>query len=86
MIIIISLIIILILLFCIFTLNKTINELQDKLDSDKYNNTVNRNRICMVEYYMRNYKEGENPFTVLRDISNVLKMENEEVVGYEEKH
>lgn len=31
-----------------------------------------RNIFSMVEYYIRNYKEGENPFTVLRDITNLV--------------
>lgn len=31
-----------------------------------------KNIFSMVEYYIRNYKEGENPFTVLRDITNLV--------------
>lgn len=31
-----------------------------------------KNKLSMIEYYHRNYKEGKNPFTVLRDISNTL--------------
>lgn len=36
-----------------------------------------KNRLSMIEYYHRNYKEGKNPFTVLRDISNTLYEEDE---------
>lgn len=35
-----------------------------------------KNRLSMIEYYHRNYKEGKNPFTVLRDISNTLYEED----------
>ena len=30
------------------------------------------NQISMIEYHYRNFKEGKNPYTVIRDISNVL--------------
>ena len=33
-------------------------------------------RLSMMEYYYRNYKEGMNPFTVLRDIGNTLDEED----------
>lgn len=38
--------------------------------------TYVKNRLSMIEYYHRNYKEGKNPFTVLRDISNTLYEED----------
>lgn len=31
-----------------------------------------RNKLSMVEYYYRNYKEGENPYTVLRKLGDLL--------------
>lgn len=31
-----------------------------------------KNRYSMIEYYHRNFKEGMNPYTVLRDISNTF--------------
>jgi len=31
-----------------------------------------KNIYSMVEYYIRNYKEGKNPFTVLRDITDLV--------------
>ena len=74
-------VIVLILVFCIIVLAHTLNEVRDEKDNDRYINTVNKNRVSMVEYYMRNYKEGGNPFTTLRDINNALKMDNEEVFG-----
>lgn len=35
-----------------------------------------KNRLSLIEYYHRNYKEGKNPFTVLRDISDTLYKED----------
>lgn len=35
------------------------------------------NKIVMLEYYIRNYKEGENIFTVFRDLSNLLYEEKD---------
>lgn len=31
-----------------------------------------RNKLCMVEYYFREYKEGENPYSVLRKLGDLL--------------
>lgn len=38
-----------------------------------YESTLNNNRMSMIEYTYRKYKEGQNPFTTLREISNILK-------------
>lgn len=35
-----------------------------------------KSKLSMIESYNRNYKEGKNPFTVLRDISNTLYEED----------
>jgi hypothetical protein len=32
-----------------------------------------RGKISMVEYYHRNYKEGKNPYTMMRKIDDVLQ-------------
>lgn len=32
-----------------------------------------KNKISMIEYQYRNYKEGMNAFTVLRNMANILK-------------
>lgn len=32
-----------------------------------------KNKISMIEYQYRNYKEGMNAFTVLRNIASILK-------------
>lgn len=33
----------------------------------------NKNKISMIEYQYRNFKEGTNPYTVFRKISDILK-------------
>lgn len=32
-----------------------------------------KNKMSMVEYQFRNYREGKNPFTVLRDIGDIVQ-------------
>lgn len=32
-----------------------------------------KNKMSMVEYQFRNYKEGKNPFTVLRSIGDIVQ-------------
>lgn len=32
-----------------------------------------KNKISMIEYQYRNYKEGMNAFTVLRNVASILK-------------
>ncbi len=77
-------IITIILIVCIIFLQRTIHNLENIIYKNEYENTVNKNRISMVEYHFRNYKEGENAFTVLRKIGDVLKMNKEEVSGYKQ--
>lgn len=33
----------------------------------------NKSKISMIEYHYREFKEGQNPYIVLRKISNTLK-------------
>lgn len=32
-----------------------------------------KNKLSMIEYHYRNYREGRNAYTVLRNIGNVLQ-------------
>ena len=32
-----------------------------------------KNKLSMVEYHYRNFREGQNPYTTFRHISDVLK-------------
>lgn len=53
-------------------------KLHKKLITKNKEFTHVKNRLCMIEHYHRNYKEGMNPFTVLRDISNTLQGEDDD--------
>lgn len=35
--------------------------------------TYYKNKISMIEYHYRNYREGKNPFTVLRNIGDIIQ-------------
>jgi hypothetical protein len=35
--------------------------------------TYYKNKVSMIEYHYRNYREGENAFTVLRKIGDVIQ-------------
>ena len=43
------------------------------------------NQMLMVEYQYRNFKEGVNAFTVLRDIGEILQSNNLEVKNQDEE-
>lgn len=69
----ISLIIIIIFIFvgllvCVHKYKKTLKE----LNSLKREGFRNNNKYIMIEYYVRNYKEGDNIFTAMRNIQNTI--------------
>lgn len=72
-----------ILLIFVLSLLHYTKKLQDNINYYNYSNLATRYRLSMVEYHIRQYREGTNPFTTLRNITNVLKLENKEVVGYD---
>lgn len=78
-------VVIILLVMCIICLIHGKSKVQQKLDDNQYTYLVSKNKLSMVEYHMREFKEGGNPFTTLRSISDILKMEDKEVVGYEEQ-
>ena len=47
-------------------------KLQEEYYEIKSEYLFKANQISMIEYHYRNFKEGKNPYTVIRDISNVL--------------
>ena len=67
---------VLILLFlftiCVTLIYKYI-KLKTEYELDKSDMLNHKNKVSMVEYMYRQFREGENPYTVLRNISNVLK-------------
>ena len=59
---------------------------QEKIAEDNYSHLLSKNKLSMVEYYFRELKETKgNPYTFIRNISNVLQMKDEEVVGYKDE-
>lgn len=43
-----------------------------ELNSLKREGFRNSNKYLMIEYYVRNYKEGDNIFTAMRNIQNTI--------------
>lgn len=70
-----SLIILLFLILYILTKIKYI-KLDKAYIKDNKEFIQAKSKLSMVEYHYRNYKEGKNPFTVLRDISVTLSEED----------
>lgn len=54
-------------------------KLLDKYHMHKRDYLRRSNQISMIEYQYRNFKEGVNAFTVLRDIGEILQANNLEV-------
>lgn len=52
-------------------------KLDNEYNSYKREIYRNSNKINMVEYYLREYKEGKNIHTVFRDLSNLIYCERE---------
>lgn len=46
--------------------------MKDEYELDKSEFLYKSNKLSMIEYHYRNYKEGKNPYTTLRDIKEVL--------------
>ena len=56
------------LLVCVYKYKKLSNEL-NSLKRDGFRNS---NKYSMIEYHIRNYKEGDNVFTTMRNIQNII--------------
>ena len=54
-------------------------KLLDKYHMHKRDYLRKSNQVSMIEYYYRNFKEGTNAFTVLRDIGEVIQNTSLEV-------
>lgn len=70
--------IIIYLLIQIIILNKRYSKLLKKNRENCKEKLKYQTKLSMIEFWVRNYKEGENIYTVFRDISNALKSEIEE--------
>lgn len=71
---------------CVVKLLIEVKYFQEKISEDNYSHLLSKNKLSMVEYYFRELKETKgNPYTFIRNISNVLQMKDEEVVGYKDE-
>lgn len=71
---------------CVVKLLLEVKYFQEKISEDNYSHLLSKNKLSMVEYYFRELKETKgNPYTFIRNISNVLQMKDEEVVGYKDE-
>lgn len=56
-------------------------EMKTDFDSQSDMYLYYRNKLSMIEYYYRNYKEGVNVYTSMRDIGELLYKDYYESVG-----
>lgn len=72
--IIFSIIIIVVLYFIIayILVKHRYKKLLEEYSIEKRNYLRKVNQVSMIEYHFREYKEGKNPFTVLRDIGEII--------------
>lgn len=47
--------------------------LKNEYELDKSDMLFHKNKISMIEYTYRKFKEGQNPYTTLRQVSDILK-------------
>ena len=57
------------LILMVFKYLRVRNKLYEENSLFQYN----KSKISMIEYQYRNFREGENPYTVMRKISDILK-------------
>ena len=70
-------IVVTLLILILFILNKIkYNKLTRKYIDKCKDCTRIKNKISMIEYFHRDFKEGKNPYTVLRDIKSILDSED----------
>lgn len=65
-------IIVLLVILLALVLNKCLYY-KDELYAQNDMFTYYKNKISMIEYHYRNYREGKNPFTVLRSIGDIIQ-------------
>lgn len=80
---IIGCIFIIVLLICILSLKNNNKNLQDRVNKLKVDNLNKYNKLSMIEYQVRKYKEGGNAHTVLRAVGDILS--NAKGGNYSEK-
>lgn len=66
--------ILVIILFILYLCTRFKNkDLQQKIYKINKEAESLRGKISMIEYYHRNYREGKNPYTMMRKIADVLQ-------------
>lgn len=68
----------LMILIIIIFFNSLKNKEIEKLRKEKCLWISNKAKLSMISMRVRSYKEGENIFTVMRDIQEILRKEDEE--------
>lgn len=71
-IIILSIVVVISLVLLIIYRHKYITA-RDSYYMEQYLSISNRSKVSMIEYQYKNFKEGQNAFTTLAKISNILK-------------
>ena len=66
-------IIILVLIVCICKLYSKYHYYKTEYYDQKDMYLYYKSKLSMIEYHYRKYKEGCNPFTVLRDLGNIIQ-------------
>lgn len=70
--ILINLFTLLIILIQCKRLSITNQSLQAQIDTKQKQILNQKSKLTLIEYHIKNYKEGNNIFTEMRDISNVI--------------
>lgn len=72
-----SIIILLLIMYGITTIEN--RHLKQDLYSERYYNNTSKNKVSMIEYKLRAYKEqNSNPYTLIRDIKQIVGGEFDE--------
>ena len=70
--ILINLFTLLIILIQCKRLSITKQSLQAQIDTKQKQILNQKSKLTLIEYHVKNYKEGNNIFTEMRDISNII--------------
>lgn len=60
------------LLVVLMKFNEMNTYLVEELSKENHDMMMKANTLSKMEYFIRNYKEGKNPYTILRNLQNLL--------------
>lgn len=69
-------VVILVLVLNLILLARKCSEYEQDLYDTNDLNTFYSGKLSMIEYHYRKYKEGENPFVVLRKLGDIIQYVN----------